>query len=84
VVADCASLGYCQVMAAVGDGRNEPALKLHARAGFRTIGHGVRAGVKFGRWVDLIYLQRFLRDPFEPPPTTDPTGYIACSDQTGP
>ena len=84
VVADCAHLGYCQVMAAVGDSRNEPALMLHARAGFRTIGHAVRAGVKFGRWVDVIFLQRSLRDSFEPPPSTDPTGYIARSDQTGP
>jgi len=42
VAAACQKLGYCQAMAAVGDSRNEGALKLHARAGYRTVGHAVR------------------------------------------
>lgn len=84
VIESCRELGYCQVMAAVGDGRNEAALRLHARAGFRTVGHAVRVGMKFGRWMDVVYLQKSLHDPGEPPPETDPVGYIPSSDQTGP
>jgi L-amino acid N-acyltransferase YncA len=84
VVAACKQLGYRQIMAAVGDSHNESALKLHARAGFRTIGYAMRAGVKFGRWTDVVYLQRFLGDFADPPPANDPVGYISSSDQTGP
>jgi L-amino acid N-acyltransferase YncA len=84
VLAACEELGYCQVMAAVGDSRNEAALKLHARAGFRTVGHAVRVGVKFGRWVDVVYLQRALCDASAPPPPAEPVGYVPQSDQTGP
>jgi L-amino acid N-acyltransferase YncA len=84
VVAACKQLGYCQIMAAVGDSHNDAALKLHAKAGFRTIGHAVRAGVKFGRWTDVVYMQRFLGDFTGPPPVNDPVGYISSSDQTGP
>jgi L-amino acid N-acyltransferase YncA len=80
----CRELGYCQIMAAVGDSHNDAALRLHARAGFRTIGHAVRVGVKFGRWTDIVYMQRFLDDPAAPPPARDPQGYISPSDQTGP
>jgi phosphinothricin acetyltransferase len=80
----CEELGYCQVMAAVGDSRNEGALRLHARAGYRTVGHALRVGVKFGRWIDVVYLQKSLRDPSYPPSRSDPNGYIPPSDQTGP
>ena len=84
-VADaCKRLGYCQMMAAVGDSHNDAALRLHARAGFRTIGHAVRVGVKFGRWTDVVYMQRFLADAAEPPPAREPLGYVSPSDQTGP
>jgi phosphinothricin acetyltransferase len=84
VIASCKQLGYCQLMAAVGDSHNEAALRLHARAGFRTIGHAVRVGVKFGRWTDVVYLQRALRDACDPPPDSDPIGYVPPTDQTGP
>jgi L-amino acid N-acyltransferase YncA len=84
VASACQKLGYCQAMAAVGDSRNEAALKLHARAGYRTIGHALRVGVKFGRWMDVVYLQRSLADPSNPPSGSDPVGYIAATDQTGP
>jgi phosphinothricin acetyltransferase len=84
VAAACQKLGYCQAMAAVGDSRNEAALKLHARAGYRTVGHAVRVGVKFGRWMDVVYLQRSLCDANAPPADVDPVGYIPPVDQTGP
>ena len=71
-------------MAAVGDSRNEGALKLHARAGYRTVGHAVRVGVKFGRWTDVVYLQRSLCDANAPPADVGPAGYIPPIDQTGP
>jgi L-amino acid N-acyltransferase YncA len=84
VAAVCQKLGYCQAMAAVGDSRNEGALKLHARVGYRTVGHAVRVGVKFGRWMDVVYLQRSLCDASAPPADVGPVGYFPPVDQTGP
>lgn len=84
VIGACARLGYKQVLAAIGDSLNEPALALYARAGFRTIGQAMRVGVKFGRWTDVVYVQRALGDPALPPPEEDPSGYVRPSDQTGP
>ena len=80
----CRKLGYCQIMAAVGDSRNDGALRLHARAGYRTVGHAVRVGVKFGRWMDVVYLQRSLCDASAPPADVGPVGYLPPTDQTGP
>lgn len=80
----CKRLGYRQIMVAIGDSHNDAALRLHARAGFRTIGHAIGVGVKFGRWTDVVYMQRFLDDPAAPPPASDPLGYLSPSDQTGP
>ena len=84
VAAACRKLGYCQIMAAVGDSRNEGALQLHARAGYRTVGHAIRVGVKFGRWTDVVYLQRSLCDAGAPPADVGPVGYLPPTDQTGP
>lgn len=84
VINKCEKLGYRQLLAAIGDSLNEPALALYARAHFRTIGQALRVGVKFGRWTDVVYVQRDLGDPASPPPQEDPVGYINPSDQTGP
>ncbi len=84
VIRDCQVLGYHQIVAAIGDSRNEGSLRLHTVAGYRTIGQALRVGVKFGRWVDVIYMQRSLSDPNMPPPSGDPVGYCAATDQTGP
>jgi L-amino acid N-acyltransferase YncA len=84
IIQACEALGYRQIMAAIGDSRNDGALKLHARAGYRTIGHAVRVGVKFGLWTDVVYVQRALGDPNAPPSVEDPIGYLTPSDQTEP
>lgn len=84
VIDGCTALGYRQMMAVVGDSGNEASLRLHARLGFRTIGQALRVGVKFGRWVDIVYLQRPLGEQTARPPAEDPIGYIAVADQTGP
>jgi L-amino acid N-acyltransferase YncA len=84
VIRTCQLLGYHQIIAAIGDSRNEATLRLHTLAGYRTIGHALHVGVKFGRWLDVVYMQRALGDPTFAPPDIDPTGYCAASDQTGP
>lgn len=41
---------------------NEPSLRLHAGLGFVEVGRLHEVGRKFGRWLDLVYLQLMLQD----------------------
>jgi L-amino acid N-acyltransferase YncA len=50
---------------AVIDASNEASLRLHARFGFQQVGHFKQVGYKFGRWLDVIYLERLLPEPRE-------------------
>lgn len=55
--------GYRQMMAVVGDSGNVGSLALHERLGFRHVGTAEGLGFKFGRWLDIVYLQRTLCGP---------------------
>lgn len=48
------------------DATNEASLRLHEKFGFVRAGHFREVGHKFGRWLDVIYLQRTL--PLDVPP----------------
>jgi len=48
------------VMVAGVDASNEASLRFHERLGFEKVAHLKEVGHKFGRWLDLIFLQRFL------------------------
>ncbi|MYZ47971.1 GNAT family N-acetyltransferase [Propylenella binzhouense] len=39
---------------------NEPSLRLHARLGFVETGRMPEVGTKFGRWLDLVLMQKVL------------------------
>jgi phosphinothricin acetyltransferase len=39
---------------------NAVSLKLHAKHGFTQVGQLKEVGTKFGRWLDLVFLQRML------------------------
>lgn len=53
-------LGIRRVLALVGDSGNAGSLAVHARCGFERVGVIPAAGVKFGRWVDVVWLHRAL------------------------
>lgn len=42
------------------DADNVASLRLHERFGYRPVAHYKEVGHKFGRWLDVIYLQVFL------------------------
>ncbi len=42
------------------DAANEASLRLHARHGFERVAHFPEVGFKFGRWLDLVFMQRLL------------------------
>ena len=53
------TLGLRTIIAAI-DAENQPSLRLHARFGFEKVGHFKQVGFKFGRWLDVVYLERLL------------------------
>jgi phosphinothricin acetyltransferase len=56
----CERLGYRQMVAVIGDSANERSIALHARLGFRRSGILETAGYKFGRWLNVVFMQRPL------------------------
>lgn len=48
------------VMIAGIDADNEGSIRMHERLGFVDVGHFHEVGFKFGRWLDLKFLQRIL------------------------
>lgn len=56
------------VMIAGVDAANAASLRLHARLGFVQVAEIREVGRKFGRWLDLVFLQRFLDPPGSPRP----------------
>jgi phosphinothricin acetyltransferase len=69
LVAEATHLGYRQMIAVIGDSANASSIALHARAGFCEVGRLSRAGFKFGRWLDVVFMQRGLGEEFTPQPT---------------
>jgi L-amino acid N-acyltransferase YncA len=51
--------GFHAVIAGV-DAENEVSIRLHARFGFVEMGRLKQVGHKFGRWLDVIYMQKIL------------------------
>ncbi|HEU5297025.1 MAG TPA: GNAT family N-acetyltransferase [Burkholderiaceae bacterium] len=48
------------------DATNEGSLRMHERLGFERVAHFREVGRKFGRWLDLVFVQRFLDAPGAP------------------
>jgi phosphinothricin acetyltransferase len=48
------------------DSTNEVSIKLHERFGFKEAGHFKQVGYKFGRWLDLTFMQLLLKTPEQP------------------
>ena len=59
LLARAAALGK-HVMIAGVDADNQPSLQFHERLGFSRVAHFSQVGYKFGRWLDLVFLQRLL------------------------
>ena len=59
--ADLADKGFCHAFAGVTL-PNDPSVKLHTSMGFEPIGTFRSIGWKFGRWHDVAWFQRTLRN----------------------
>jgi L-amino acid N-acyltransferase YncA len=60
LIGDCEAMGLRQIIAIVGDSANAGSIGVHARCGFQTIGIHPDVGFKFGRWLDIVTMQRAL------------------------
>ena len=60
LIARCEAGRWRQMIAVMGDRANAGSIGLHARMGFRHIGTLSNIGFKFGRWVDVVMMQREL------------------------
>ncbi len=76
LIRECSALGYRQMIALIGDSANEASIRLHTRLGFRTVGHEVAVGLKFGRWVDVVHMQLALGEGARSIPAGEPIGYV--------
>ena len=54
------------VMVGGMDASNEGSIRMHERLGFEQMGTMPEVGRKFGRWLDLVFMQRFLDEPGAP------------------
>ena len=52
--------GMRQMVAVIGDSDNVGSLGVHMSLGFVRVGVLRAAGLKFGRWLDVVYMQRAL------------------------
>ena len=55
-------LGFHTVVARVGEA-NDASIRLHVACGFELVGTEREIGRKFGRWLDVVVLQRMLDAP---------------------
>ncbi len=62
LIARARDIGFHAIIAVI-DGDQKASVTMHARFAFTEVGHFQQVGFKFGRWLDVIYLERILQTP---------------------
>jgi phosphinothricin acetyltransferase len=60
LIEDATARGMRQMIAVIGDSENAGSIGVHASLGFQMAGTLRSAGLKFGRWLDVVSMQRPL------------------------
>lgn len=60
LLARCEAAGARQVIAVIGDSANAASIGVHRALGFQPAGVLAASGWKFGRWLDVVMMQRAL------------------------
>jgi phosphinothricin acetyltransferase len=71
LLAQCEARGARQMLAVIGDASNAGSVGVHRACGFEPCGQFTAAGWKFGRWLDVVLMQKALgegaaTDPRDP------------------
>lgn len=56
-----AEAGMREMVAVIGDSANKASIRVHERLGFHHTGVLKNVGLKFGRWLDTVIMQRSIR-----------------------
>jgi L-amino acid N-acyltransferase YncA len=72
LIVECEARGYRQMIAVIGDSANAGSIGVHVKTGFTLIGTHPSVGLKFGRWLDTVMMQRALGGGATTVPTGDP------------
>jgi phosphinothricin acetyltransferase len=72
LIAECETQGFRQIIAVIGDSANAGSIGVHTKAGFQMIGLHPDVGYKFGRWLDIVMMQRAIGGGGRTLPTADP------------
>jgi phosphinothricin acetyltransferase len=67
LIARARALGHRAIIAAIDAGQ-APSIAIHAKFHFQEVGRLRQVGLKFGRWLDVVYLEL----PLDPVPGPDP------------
>ncbi|MES2959614.1 MAG: N-acetyltransferase family protein [Pseudomonadota bacterium] len=62
LLAQCEARGARQMLAVIGDSANAGSVGVHRACGFEPTGVFKAAGWKFGRWLDVVLMQKALGD----------------------
>ncbi len=60
LLAHAAAAGFKQMLALIGDSENVASIGVHASLGFQPAGTMRKVGYKFGRWLDVVIMQKAL------------------------
>ena len=60
LLAHCQAAGARQMLAVIGDSANQASIAVHRSLGFEPCGLLQSVGWKFGRWLDVVLMQRAL------------------------
>ena len=60
LIGEAEARGFRQLIAVIGDPEHTGSIGLHRKAGFEQVGRTAAVGVKFGRWIDVVTMQRAL------------------------
>lgn len=60
LIEQATAAGVRQMIAVIGDSENVGSIGVHASLGFHMVGTMRAVGIKFGRWVDVVSMQRTL------------------------
>jgi L-amino acid N-acyltransferase YncA len=71
LIGECETRGYRQMIAVIGDSANAGSISVHSKTGFRIIGTHPDVGFKFGRWLDIVMMQRALGEGAKSVPAQD-------------
>jgi phosphinothricin acetyltransferase len=60
LIGQAEAAGFRQMLALIGDSANSGSIGMHASLGFSKTGTLRAVGLKFGRWLDVVIMQRTL------------------------